>query len=66
VTGSANAAIALLLQQQNQRPGTRYTVRQGTALGRDGRVHVEYDDNAGKIWVGGHSVTVVEGTCRLA
>jgi PhzF family phenazine biosynthesis protein len=66
VTGSANAAIALLLEQQNRRPGDSYTVRQGTALGRDGRVHVQYDQSASKIWVGGHSVTVVEGTCRLA
>jgi PhzF family phenazine biosynthesis protein len=66
VTGSANAAIALLLEQQNQRPGDSYTVRQGTTLGRDGRVHVEYDNSASKIWIGGHSVTVIEGTCRLA
>jgi PhzF family phenazine biosynthesis protein len=66
VTGSANAAIALLLEQQNRRPGDSSTVRQGTALGRDGRVHVQYDQSASKIWVGGHSVTVVEGICRLA
>jgi PhzF family phenazine biosynthesis protein len=65
VTGSANAAIALLLQQQNRRPGAHYTVRQGTAMGRDGRVAVDYDD-AGQIWIGGHSVTVIDGTCRLA
>jgi len=65
VTGSANAAIAMLLEEQNRRPGERYTVRQGTALGRDGRVHVAYDDAARKTWVGGHSVTVVDGTCRL-
>ena len=65
VTGSANAAIAMLLDEQKRRPGERYTVRQGTALGRDGRVHVAYDDAARKIWVGGHSVTVVDGTCRL-
>ena len=66
VTGSANAAIAMLLEQQNRRPGARYTVRQGTALGRAGRVHVDYDDAAKKIWIGGHSVTVIDGTCRLA
>jgi len=65
VTGSANAAIAMLLEQQNRRPGARYTVRQGTALERDGRVRVEYDDAAKKIWIGGHSVTVIDGTCRL-
>ncbi|MEX3824224.1 PhzF family phenazine biosynthesis protein, partial [Paraburkholderia sp. BR14262] len=50
---------------QNRRPGARDTVRQGTALGRDGRVRVDYDDAAKKIWIGGHSVTVVDGTCRL-
>lgn len=66
VTGSANAAIAMLLQQQNRRPGAHYTVRQGIAMGRDGRVLVDYDDAAGKIWIGGTSITVVDGTCRLS
>lgn len=66
VTGSANAAIAMLLAQQNRRPGVRYTARQGTLLGRDGRVQVDYDDAAGRIWVGGRAVTTIEGTCRLA
>jgi PhzF family phenazine biosynthesis protein len=66
VTGSANAAIALLLAQQNRRPGERYTVRQGTAMGRDGRVSVSYDDAAGKIWIGGAALTVVDGSIQLA
>lgn len=66
VTGSANAAIAMLLAQQNRCPGSRYTVRQGTAMGRDGRVFVDYDDAAGKIWIGGTTLTVVDGTIRLA
>lgn len=65
VTGSANAAIAMLLQQQNRRPGAHYTVRQGTAMGRDGRVFIDYDDATGQVWVGGASLTVVDGTCRL-
>ncbi|PXW22749.1 PhzF family phenazine biosynthesis protein [Paraburkholderia caballeronis] len=65
VTGSANAAIAGLLTQQQRRPGPRYTARQGTAIGRDGRIRVEYDDDAGKTWIGGESVTVFDGTCRL-
>lgn len=64
VTGSANAAIAMLLDQQNRRPGAHYTVRQGTVMGRDGRVAVDYDDD-GRIWIGGASFTVVDGTCRL-
>ncbi len=65
VTGSANAALAGLLTQQNRRPGNRYTARQGTALGRDGRIFVTYDDAAGKTWIGGSSVTVIDGTFRL-
>lgn len=65
VTGSANAALAGLLTQQNRRPGNRYTARQGTAIGRDGRIVVNYDDAAGKTWIGGSSVTVVDGTFRL-
>ncbi|TKC83127.1 PhzF family phenazine biosynthesis protein [Trinickia terrae] len=64
VTGSANAAVAGLLKSQGLRPGSRYVARQGTALGRDGRVHVDYDDDANRIWIGGHSVTIVDGTFR--
>ncbi|WP_085484792.1 PhzF family phenazine biosynthesis protein [Paraburkholderia susongensis] len=66
VTGSANAALAGLLSAQQRRPGARYTVRQGTALGRAGNVSVHYDDARGKIWIGGPSVTIVDGTCRLS
>ncbi|HTH61701.1 MAG TPA: PhzF family phenazine biosynthesis protein [Paraburkholderia sp.] len=65
VTGSANAAIAGLLTQQQRRPGAQYTARQGTVLGRDGRIRVTYDDAAGNTWIGGESVTVIDGTCRL-
>ncbi|CAB3771136.1 PhzF family phenazine biosynthesis protein [Paraburkholderia humisilvae] len=65
VTGSANAALACLLNVQQRRPGERYTVRQGTALGRAGDVAIHYDDAADKIWIGGASVTVVDGTFRL-
>jgi PhzF family phenazine biosynthesis protein len=67
VTGSANAALAALLTQQGKRPGDAYTVRQGTALDRDGRVKVVYDDTADTpaIWIGGHAVTVIDGIFRL-
>jgi PhzF family phenazine biosynthesis protein len=67
VTGSANAALAALLTRQHKRPGDTYTVRQGTALDRDGRVKVVYDDAADTpaIWIGGHAVTVIDGTFRL-
>jgi PhzF family phenazine biosynthesis protein len=65
VTGSANAALAGLLTAQQRRPGPRYTVRQGTAIGRAGHIEVHYDDDAGKTWIGGASVTIVDGTFRL-
>ncbi|NPT37597.1 PhzF family phenazine biosynthesis protein [Paraburkholderia xenovorans] len=74
VTGSANAALAGLLSAQQLRPGARYSVRQGTALGRAGQVRVHYDEARpegdplrarGKTWIGGPSVTIVDGTFRL-
>jgi PhzF family phenazine biosynthesis protein len=65
VTGSAKAALAGLLSAQQLRPGSHYTVRQGTVLGRAGNVSVHYDDAAGKTWIGGPSVTIVDGTFRL-
>jgi PhzF family phenazine biosynthesis protein len=64
VTGSANAALAELLSRQQRRPGPSYTARQGTAIGRDGRIAVRYDDD-GTIWIGGHVVTVVDGTFQV-
>ncbi|MFM0552861.1 PhzF family phenazine biosynthesis protein [Paraburkholderia sediminicola] len=65
VTGSANAALAGLLSAQQLRPGTHYSARQGTALGRAGQVTVHYDDARRKTWIGGSSVTIVDGTFRL-
>ncbi|MGF6768826.1 PhzF family phenazine biosynthesis protein [Paraburkholderia sp. GAS199] len=65
VTGSANAALAGLLSAQQRRPGSHYTTRQGTALGRAGNVSVRYDDAAVKTWIGGQSVTIVDGTFRM-
>ena len=41
-----------------------YVASQGTALGRRGRVHVTGDD-AGVIWVGGGTVTLISGTVEL-
>ncbi|HEV3105241.1 MAG TPA: PhzF family phenazine biosynthesis protein [Trinickia sp.] len=65
VTGSANAGLASLLAACGRRPGPRYTVRQGTALGRDGRVVVDYDDARARIWIGGAATTIIDGTVRL-
>lgn len=63
VTGSANAGLACLFDLRGRRPAARYTARQGTAIGREGRVTVEYGENRA-IWVGGHSTTIVDGTFR--
>ena len=63
VTGSANAALACLLEAQGKRPAASYTVRQGTALKRDGRVAIDHDPD-GRIWIGGACVTVIEGRFR--
>ena len=67
VTGSANACIARLLQAQGFPDGEHtsqgYRARQGTRLDCDGRVVVTYAD--GGPWIGGHSVTVIDGTMRM-
>ncbi|MEC5162989.1 MULTISPECIES: PhzF family phenazine biosynthesis protein [unclassified Janthinobacterium] len=64
VTGSANACIARVLQAQGFPDGAAsaraYSARQGALLQRDGRVAVRYRD--GQPWIGGHSVTVIDGT----
>ena len=63
VTGSLNASVAQWLMARD--PSVRsYVARQGTALGRDGRVHVEGDDD-GTIWVGGDVARCVSGTVEL-
>ena len=62
VTGSLNAALAQWLIGASLAP-TRYIASQGTALGRAGRVHVE--QAGADIWIGGGSVTCVDGTVLL-
>jgi predicted PhzF superfamily epimerase YddE/YHI9 len=64
VTGSLNAGLAQWLTSSG-RVTTPYVASQGTALGRAGRVHVSADDD-GTIWVGGGTVTCVEGEIELA
>jgi len=63
VTGSLNAGFAVWLVGEGHLPG-RYVARQGTAMGRDGRVRVRADE-VGDIWVGGSCRTVVSGTIDL-
>lgn len=67
VTGSANACIAQVLAAQGfpdcAQLAQAYTARQGTLLDCDGRIAIRYHDGAA--WVGGHSVTVIDGTIRV-
>ena len=63
VTGSLNASVAEWLLRSG-RVATPYVARQGTALGREGRVHVT-QDAGGAIWVGGGTVTCVTGEVEL-
>ncbi len=58
VTGSANAGLAQWLIGAGALPEA-YVARQGTAVGRDGRVWVEARD--GEVWVSGDTVTRIEG-----
>jgi PhzF family phenazine biosynthesis protein len=63
VTGSLNASLAHWFFDSGQVNGP-YVVSQGTAIGREGRVHVERDPD-GTIWVGGNTVSCVQGTVWL-
>lgn len=61
VTGSANACLARYFAAAGHT--TSYRVRQGTALQRAGRVNVTF--NGETIWIGGNTVTVIDGTITL-
>lgn len=63
VTGSLNASIACWLLGDGTLTAP-YRSRQGTALGRRGRVHVDQEPD-GTIWVGGATTTRVRGTVEL-
>ncbi len=62
VTGSLNAALAQWLIGAHLAPA-HYQAAQGTALARAGRVQVTTQD--ADIWIGGASVTCVDGRVRL-
>jgi PhzF family phenazine biosynthesis protein len=62
VTGSLNAGLAQWLISSGVVEGN-YTVSQGTALGRGGRLSITSEGNS--IWVGGTSRTVIRGSVFL-
>ena len=63
VTGSLNASLAGWLLASG-RVTAPYVARQGTALGRTGRVHVSTGED-GAVWVGGATATLVAGSVAL-
>jgi len=63
VTGSFNASLAQWLIAEGHLP-ERYVAAQGQCLGRAGRVQVERDAE-GRVWIGGQSVTCIDGSVTL-
>jgi PhzF family phenazine biosynthesis protein len=63
VTGSLNASLAGWLIRTG-RAAAPYVARQGTVLGRSGRVHITQDGD-GTIWVGGGTITCIRGDVEL-
>ena len=63
VTGSLNASLAQWLMADGAMPD-RYLASQGVCLERAGQVYLERDA-AGQVWVGGASVTCMDGTVML-
>lgn len=62
VTGSANAGLAQWLIGAARLPSS-YTSRQGSVLGREGRVRIEADGD--RVWVSGDAVTRIVGEVDL-
>lgn len=61
VTGSLNASVAQWLLA-NRRVPASYTVGQGASVGRHGVVSIDCDGV--DIWVGGRTITVIEGQLK--
>lgn len=62
ITGSLNAAIAHWLREQGQLEDP-IVVSQGTAIGREGRVHITPTDD--RILIGGDTHILIDGTTDL-
>ncbi|NYE38379.1 PhzF family phenazine biosynthesis protein [Nocardioides cavernae] len=62
VTGSANAGLAQWLIGAGALPAA-YTARQGSVIGREGRVRLEASDD--RVWVSGDAVTRIVGEVDL-
>ena len=63
VTVSLNASLAQWLMAEGYAP-ERYQASQGVCLGRAGQVYIKRDAS-GQVWVGGESVTCIDGQVTL-
>lgn len=63
VTGSLNASAAGWLIGSG-RATAPFVAAQGTAMGREGRIHISMDPE-GTLWVGGNARTVISGFAAL-
>ena len=63
VTGAFNAALAQWLIADGHMP-ERYLASQGFCMGRAGQVYIERDAE-GQVWVGGETVTCIDGSVTL-
>jgi PhzF family phenazine biosynthesis protein len=63
ITGSFNASLAQWLIADGHAPSS-YVAAQGSCIGRAGRLHIT-QDASGQVWVGGDSVTCVDGSVLL-
>ncbi len=63
VTGSLNASLAQWLIGEGHLP-ERYLASQGICIGRAGQVYIQRDA-AGQVWVGGQSVSCIDGSVLL-
>jgi PhzF family phenazine biosynthesis protein len=59
VCGSGNGCVAVVVQKDSLLNRDHYIARQGTCLGRNGRVKVQFSDK--DILVGGSAVTCING-----
>jgi PhzF family phenazine biosynthesis protein len=60
VCGSGNGCVAAFIQRDKLLVRHSYTATQGRCLQRDGRIQVRFSED-GAIWIGGHSVTCIDG-----
>lgn len=63
VTGSLNASLAQWLLSTG-RATAPYVASQGTRLGRRGRPRIDRDAE-GTVWVGGATVTCIDGEIKI-